>query len=255
MTTIRFRQLTKAYGDTLAVDHLEAVVAPGKVTAFLGQNGSGKTTTMRILVGLARATSGSASFDGTTYRDLEHPARRVGVALDPDAFHPRRTARNHLRVTAGGSDIPMARADIVLDQVGLTEAAARQVRGFSLGMRQRLALATALLGDPDVLVLDEPLNGLDPAGIHWMRDVLGRFAAAGGTVLLSSHLLAEIAIVADDAIVIERGRLVAAGSVSSIFDPACDLETAFLSLVAGAQTARARTFAPAPITTEHRSLA
>jgi ABC-2 type transport system ATP-binding protein len=253
MTTIHLQQLTKSYGDKLAVDHLDAVAHPGRVTAFLGQNGSGKTTTMRVLVGLARATSGSASFDGVAYRDITHPARRIGVVLDPDSFHPRRTARNHLRLVAGGSAISFDRVDIVLDQVGLNESARTNVGGFSLGMRQRLALATALLGDPEVLVLDEPLNGLDPAGIHWMRDVLGLFARRGGTVLLSSHLLAEIAVVADDAIVIERGRLVASGSVASIFGSSHDLEASFLALIASAQTDRDRSSAAPSSTTNDRN--
>jgi ABC-2 type transport system ATP-binding protein len=215
MPGIAFHQLTKHYGDVTALDGLTADVAAGRITAFLGANGSGKTTSMRLLLGLSEPDSGHATIGGQRYVDMAHPTRSVGAVLD-QGFHPNRSARNHLRIIAAQAAMPAYRVEEVLDLVGLTTAAGRRVGGFSLGMRQRLALASALVGDPAVLVLDEPFNGLDPAGIATMRSFLRRFADRGGTVFLSSHLLSEVAHSADDAIVIHRGRLVSAGPVSDL---------------------------------------
>ena len=210
-----FEQLTKRYGSVQALDAFTAEVSPGRITAFLGPNGSGKTTSMRLLLGLAEPTAGSASIAGRPYRELPHPSRVVGAVLD-QGFHPNRSARNHLRIVAAAAAVNRGRIDVVLDLVGLTDAAARRVGGFSLGMRQRLALASALVGDPEILVLDEPFNGLDPDGIHTMRQFLRQFTDSGGTVFLSSHLLSEVAHSADDAIIINHGRLVSAGPVSAL---------------------------------------
>lgn len=230
MHTIAYDHLVKRYGSTTAVDGFTVEVHPGRVTAFLGANGSGKTTSLRALVGLTTPTSGSATIDGRSYRELTDPTRVVGAVLD-QGFHPNRSARNHLRIAALLAGVPQARADEMLGVVGLEDAARRRVGGFSLGMRQRLALAEALIGDPGILVLDEPYNGLDPAGIRWLRTFLREFADAGGTVFLSSHLLAEVAHNADDAVVIDRGRLVAAGPVTELLGSADgDLETLFDSL-------------------------
>jgi ABC-2 type transport system ATP-binding protein len=215
-TTLVFDGLTKRFGPTLAVDGLTARVRPGAVTGFLGPNGSGKTTTMRMLLGLVRPTAGTATFDGRRYDELTEPAREVGTLLEATGFHPGRTARNHLRVLATAAKLPGSRADQVLDTVGLTEAAGRKVGGFSLGMRQRLGLAAALLGDPPVLVLDEPANGLDPAGTRWLRGFLRGLAAEGRTVLVSSHVLPEVEQTADDVLVIASGRLVRAGSLTAL---------------------------------------
>jgi ABC-2 type transport system ATP-binding protein len=215
MPGIAFHQLTKSYGAVRALDGLTVEVTPGRVTAFLGANGSGKTTSMRLLLGLAEPDSGAATIGGERYVDIPHPTRRVGAVLD-QGFHPNRSARNHLRVVAAQAAVPTERVEEVLDLVGLEPAAHRRVGGFSLGMRQRLALASALVGDPEILVLDEPFNGLDPAGITTMRAFLRSFADRGGTVFLSSHLLAEVAHSADDAVVIHRGRLVSAGPVGEL---------------------------------------
>jgi ABC-2 type transport system ATP-binding protein len=207
--------VTKHYGAVTALDDLSADVAPGRITAFLGANGSGKTTSMRLLLGLSEPNAGAALVGGRPYAALEHPMRTVGAVLD-QGFHPNRSARNHLRITAAQARVPESRVDDVLELVGLTSAAGRRAGGFSLGMRQRLALASALMGDPSVLVLDEPFNGLDPAGIQTMRAFLRHFADNGGTVFLSSHLLAEVAHSADDAIIIDHGRLVTAGPIASL---------------------------------------
>ncbi len=208
--------LTKQYGDRTAVDDLSFRVASGRVTGFVGPNGAGKSTTMRMMVGLTRPDHGEVRYDGVRYVDLPHPARTVGSVLDARCMHPGRTARNHLRATAALSDIPVARVDEVLADVGLERAADQRAGGFSLGMRQRLALATALLGEPRVLLLDEPSNGLDPDGIRWLRDRLRRFADGGGTVFVSSHLIAELAMFADDLVVVGAGRLIAAETVESV---------------------------------------
>ena len=215
MPGIAFEQLTKHYGEVTALDGLSVRVAPGRITAFLGANGSGKTTSMRLLLGLSEPDSGSATIDGQRYVDLPHPTRRVGAVLD-QGFHPNRSATNHLRIVAAQAAMPRERVQQALDLVELGAVAHRRVGGFSLGMRQRLALASALVGDPEILVLDEPFNGLDPAGIAAMRTFLRSFADRGGTVFLSSHLLAEVAHSADDAIVIHQGRLVSAGPVEQL---------------------------------------
>ncbi len=208
--------LTKEYRGVKAVDNLSFVVEPGRVTGFLGPNGAGKTTTLRMLLNLVEPTSGTATIGGTRYTDLDQPIRRVGGVLEASAAHKGRTGRDHLRVICQSAGIPLARADEVLELVGLTMAGGRPFGAYSLGMRQRLGLAAALLGDPQVLILDEPANGLDPEGIRWMRDLLRTLAAHGRTVLLSSHLLAETKLLADDLIIIAAGRLAAQGTVASI---------------------------------------
>ena len=191
----------------LAVDRLDFEVDPGTVTGFLGPNGAGKTTTLRMLLGLVAPTSGAATIDGRPYRQLADPAQRVGAVLEQSGFHPGRSARDHLRVLATAAGLAPARIDEVLEQTGLAAAARRRVGGFSLGMRQRLGLAAALLGDPDVLVLDEPANGLDPEGVHWLRGLVRGLADQGRTVLVSSHLLAEVDQTVDQVVIIDRGRL------------------------------------------------
>jgi len=216
MLALTIDHVTKRYGRHVVADDLTFAVAPGRVTCFLGPNGAGKSTTMKILLDLARADHGSATIGGTRYRDLANPARAVGVVLEPNAFHPARSGRNHLRILADGAGIDHDRIARVLDGVGLTYAADRSVGGYSLGMRQRLGLAAALLGDPGVLVLDEPGNGLDPQGIRWLRELLRERAAAGGTVFVSSHLLAEVEQLADDVVVINAGRLVATGELAAL---------------------------------------
>ena len=208
--------LTKAYGTTRVVDDLSFVVEPGRVTGFLGPNGSGKSTTMKMLLDLARADGGRATIGGQRYRDLADPARTVGAMIESDAFHPGRSGRNHLRILADATGVSLSRVDDMLDQVGLAAAGRRRVGAYSLGMRQRLGLAAALLGDPPVLVLDEPGNGLDPEGIRSLRDRLRAHAAAGGTVLVSSHLLGEVEHLADDVVVIDGGRLVTHGALSEL---------------------------------------
>ncbi|WP_210649433.1 ABC transporter ATP-binding protein [Nocardioides sp. SYSU D00065] len=214
---ISVESLTKQYGPFTAVDHVSFTAAAGRVTGFLGPNGAGKSTTMRVMVGLTRATSGSVTIAGRDYRDLANPGLEVGVLLDASAQHAGRTGREILTIAAQTMGLPRSRVTETLARVGLTEAeAGRRVRDYSLGMRQRLGIATALIGDPRVLVLDEPANGLDPAGIRWMRDLLRGFANDGGTVLLSSHLLHEIEVIADDIVVIGQGRIVAQGSKSEL---------------------------------------
>ena len=208
MSTISFNKLTKRYGSVLAVDGLSFDVQPGTVTGFLGPNGSGKTSTLRMLLGLAVPTSGTATIDGVPYHQLPNPVRQVGAALDSNTFHPGRSAAQHLRVITTATGLPRRRVDEVLGLVGLSDVAGRAVGGFSLGMRQRLSLAGALLGDPGVLVFDEPLNGLDPDGIRWLRGLLRTLAAQNRTVFLSSHLLNEVAQTVDEVVVLSRGRLV-----------------------------------------------
>jgi ABC-2 type transport system ATP-binding protein len=210
------RGLTKRFGAVTAVQDLSFEVRPGQVTGFLGPNGAGKSTTLRMVLGLVRPTSGSASVLGMPYTSLDRPSTAVGAVLEVQSFHPLRTGRNHLRVLAAASGIDDARIDEVLEQVGLTDAADRRAGGYSLGMRQRLGLAGALLGDPAILILDEPANGLDPQGIRWLREFLRWFAASGNAVLVSSHLLSEMAQMADALIVIDHGRLVRQGSVSDL---------------------------------------
>ena len=205
--------LTKHYGHRVAVDDLTFDVAAGRVTGFVGPNGAGKSTTMRMMVGLTRPDRGDVRYAGVAYGRLPRPARVVGAVLDARSMHPGRTARNHLLAAAALSGIPARRVDEVLDQVGLASAAEQRAGGFSLGMRQRLALAGALLGEPEVLLLDEPSNGLDPDGIRWLRNSLRGFADRGGTVFVSSHLIAELAIFADDLVVVGAGKLLAAEPV------------------------------------------
>jgi ABC-2 type transport system ATP-binding protein len=201
--------LTKRYGDKLAVDNLSFVVQPGVVTGFLGPNGAGKSTTMRMILGLDRPTAGTVTVNGKPYRDLGAPLREVGALLEARAIHTGRSARNHLLALAQTSGIPVSRVDELLDVVGLREVARKRVKSFSLGMGQRLGIATALLGDPNTLVLDEPVNGLDPEGIRWIRELLKERAAGGRTVLVSSHLMSEMAQTADHLLVVGKGRLIA----------------------------------------------
>jgi ABC-2 type transport system ATP-binding protein len=218
MAVITIEGLTKRFGDVVAVDQLSFEVDQGTVVGFLGPNGAGKTTTLRTLLGLVAPTSGTALIQGRPYRELAEPARQVGALLEASSFHPGRSARNHLRVVATAAGLPTGRADQVLAQVGLAGAADRRVGGFSLGMRQRLGLATALLGDPAVLVLDEPANGLDPEGIHWLRGFLRHLADQGRTVLVSSHVLAEVAQTVDQVVIIARGRLVTQSTLAALTD-------------------------------------
>jgi ABC-2 type transport system ATP-binding protein len=213
---IEVSHLTKRYGKVLAVDDLSFRAEPGRVTGFLGPNGAGKTTTLRALVALLHPTSGSATVLGRPYPQLEQPARTVGAILESNAFHPGRTGRNHLRTIARSAAIGDARVDEVLGLVDLQGAAGRRTKGYSLGMKQRLSLAGALLGDPQVLVLDEPANGLDPQGIRWLRDLLRSLAAEGRTVLVSSHVLSEVAQLADDVVIIAKGRLITQAHVKDV---------------------------------------
>jgi ABC-2 type transport system ATP-binding protein len=206
---LEVRGLTKRFGSTTAVDDLTFVVEPGRITGFLGPNGAGKTTTLRVLLGLVHPTAGQALVEGVSYAKLAEPARTVGAVLEASSYHPGRSGRNHLRVLATAAGIPLARVDETLEQVELTAVARRPVKTYSLGMRQRLSVAAALLGDPRLLVLDEPANGLDPEGIRWLRNFLRAFAAGGGTVFISSHVLAEIAQLADEVVIIHKARLVA----------------------------------------------
>ena len=206
---VEVRELTKRYGSTVAVEALSFSVPPGRITGFLGPNGAGKSTTLRMILGLVHPSSGEALVDGARYVSLSDPARAVGAVLETDSFHPGRSGRNHLRVLATAAGVPAARVDEVLAEVELTGAARRHVSKYSLGMRQRLSVAAALLGSPRLLVLDEPANGLDPEGIRWLRDFLRSFAAGGGTVLISSHVLAEVAQIADEVVIIHHGKLVA----------------------------------------------
>jgi len=216
MAAIEIQSLSKRFGDVVAVDDLSFVAREGAVTGFLGPNGAGKTTTLRMLLGLVTPTAGSATIGGQPYGQLAYPFRHVGAVLESTGFHPGRRARDHLRVLATAARLPLARVQEVLDQVGLAEASDRRVKSFSLGMRQRLGLASALLGEPEVLILDEPANGLDPEGVHWLRRFLRGFADQGGTVLVSSHLLAEVAQTVDEVVIITRGRLVSQASLADL---------------------------------------
>jgi ABC-2 type transport system ATP-binding protein len=222
--------LSKRYGDVDAVDDLTFALAPGSITGFLGPNGAGKTTTLRLLLGLAEPTAGTALVFGRSYRQLDHPTRRVGAVLESGDFDPGRSARNHLRALALAAEIGFDRVDEVLALVELSATADRAVRTYSLGMRQRLGLAGALLGEPELLILDEPANGLDPAGVHWLRGFLRQFARAGRTVLISSHVLAEVAQTVDSVLILSRGRLVAERRIDQLPDPARALEALYLEL-------------------------
>jgi ABC-2 type transport system ATP-binding protein len=222
--------LSKRYGVLVAVDELTFSLRPGTVTGFLGPNGAGTTTTLRMLLGLAEPTAGEALVFGRRYHDLDNPARRVGAVLESSDFHPGRSGRNHLRALALAAEIPSSRVEEMLELVELHSAADRRVKTYSLGMRQRLGLAAALLGDPELLVLDEPANGLDPAGVYWLRSFLRRFAEQGRTVLLASHMLAEIAQTVDEVVIINRGRRIASGRIDELTRGGKTLEDTYLEL-------------------------
>ncbi len=219
---IEARGLTKRYGKTVAVNDLSFAVQPGRVTGFLGPNGAGKSTTMRMILGLDNPTSGQALIDGRSYRELHHPLRKVGALLDAKWVHPNRSAYSHLKWMAVSNKISIKRVDEVLDTVGLTSVAGKRAGGFSLGMSQRLGIAAALLGDPEVLLFDEPVNGLDPEGILWIRKFMHRLAAEGKTVFVSSHLLSEMSLTAQELIVIGRGRLIAQSSTEQFIHAATE---------------------------------
>jgi ABC-2 type transport system ATP-binding protein len=210
---IEVRNLTKRFGKTVAVDDLSFDVLPGRVTGFLGPNGSGKSTTMRCMVGLDRHEGGITTFKGRDYAELRSPLHEVGILLDAGYVHPARSGRNHLRWLAASNGIALKRVDEVLDLVGMSEVANRKLKGYSLGMKQRLGLAATLLGDPETIILDEPANGLDPEGIRWIRDFLRHYATQGRSVLVSSHLLGEMSLLAQDLVVIGKGRLISQSSV------------------------------------------
>jgi ABC-2 type transport system ATP-binding protein len=231
---IAVTSLAKRYGDVMAVDDVTFSLHRGRVTGFLGPNGAGKTTTLRLLLGLAEPSAGEALVQGRRYRELDEPARRVGAVLESNDFHPGRSGRDHLWSLAVAAGILARRVEDVLSLVELDAAADRRVKTYSLGMRQRLGLAAALLGDPDVLVLDEPANGLDPAGVHWLRRFLRDFADRGRTVLVSSHMLAEAAQTVDDVVIIDRGRVVVTGTLDDLTGNHRTLEDVFLGLTGGA---------------------
>ncbi|HEY8451681.1 MAG TPA: ABC transporter ATP-binding protein [Natronosporangium sp.] len=243
--------LTKRYRTVTAVDNLSFTVEPGRVTGFLGPNGAGKTTTLRMILNLVTPTSGVATIGGRRYAELTDPLRHVGAVLEASAAHRGRSGLNHLRVVATAAGLPRKRVDEVLAMVGLTPAARRKFKGYSLGMRQRLGIATAMLGDPKVLILDEPANGLDPEGIRWMRDLLRSLAAEGRTVLVSSHLLSEMQLLADDVVIIAAGKLVMQGPIEQII-AALPSETRVLvrtpqvEALTAALTAQRATVTPTP---------
>ena len=216
MAAIEIRGLSRRFGSVEAVRDLTFEVGAGRVTGFIGPNGAGKSTTLRMLLGLVHSDSGEGTFDGRPYRELERPSAHVGAVLEEASFHPGRSGRNHLRVLAAAGAHPESRVDEVLELVELSGAARRRVKGYSMGMRQRLAIAAALLGDPEVLILDEPTNGLDPPGIRWVRDLLRAEAARGRAVLVSSHLLSEVAMSVDDVVVISEGALRANGRLDEV---------------------------------------
>jgi ABC-2 type transport system ATP-binding protein len=228
------RNLTKRYDDVVAVDALSFALEAGTITGFLGPNGAGKTTTLRLLLGLAQPTTGEALVFGRRYEELEDPMRHVGAVLESGDFDPGRSGRNHLRALALATGIPFFRVEELLALVELEAAADRRVRTYSLGMRQRLGLAGALLGDPELLILDEPANGLDPAGVHWLRGFLRQFADRGRTVLVSSHVLAEVAQTVDSVVIVNRGRLAATVAIDELDDGARSLEDLYLELTATA---------------------
>ena len=230
---IEVTELRKRYGPAMAVDGMTFTALPGQVTGFAGPNGAGKSTTMRIILGLDRADSGTALIDGRPYRSLELPLRHAGALLDAGAVQPGRTARNHLRWLALSQRLPARRADEVLELTGLLTVARRKAGGYSLGMRQRLGIAAALLGDPPVLMFDEPFNGMDPEGIVWLRTFLRTLAGQGRTVLVASHLMRELQDAADHVIIVGRGRVVADGPVGSLLTRWRSLEDAYLELTSG----------------------
>jgi ABC-2 type transport system ATP-binding protein len=243
------RGLTKRYGTTLAVDDLSFTAEPGKVTGFLGPNGAGKSTTMRMILGLDAPTSGAVTIDGRPYREHPQPLRAVGALLEAKAVHGGRSARSHLRCIAETNRLPLRRVDEVLELVGLTAVAGKRSKGFSLGMGQRLGIAQALLGDPAVLLLDEPVNGLDPEGIHWIRSLLRRLAADGRTVLVSSHLMDEMAQTADQLVVVGRGRLITAAPTATVIAQASSSHVRVVSPQASRLAEEVRT-AGGEVTTE-----
>jgi ABC-2 type transport system ATP-binding protein len=232
MATIELDELTKRFGDTVAVDHVSLTTEPGSIAAFLGPNGAGKTTTLRMLLGLVTPTSGTATIDGRAYRDLPRPRHTVGAVLESSNPYPGRTARQHLKIEALGADAPGERIGEMLRLVDLQGAANRRVGTFSLGMRQRLALATALLCDPKILILDEPTNGLDPEGVRWLRRLLRQLADQGRTILISSHILAEVAQTVDRVLIMNHGRLIANAPVEELTagHDGASLEDVFLDL-------------------------
>jgi ABC-2 type transport system ATP-binding protein len=232
MTDVEVRDLTKTFGRVTAVNGMSFTVPAGKVTGFLGPNGAGKTTTLRMVLGLVRPSAGEALIGGVPYHRLARPRRSVGALLEATGFHPGRRARDHLRVLTAAGGLPGHRVDEVLGQVGLASSAGRRVREFSLGMRQRLGLAAALLGDPPVLLLDEPANGLDPAGIAWLRGLLRGLADEGRTVLVASHVLSEVGQTADHVVIVNEGRLRFAGPLRELGETSGALESAFLNLTA-----------------------
>ncbi len=229
---IELKRLTKRYGGTLAVDDLSFTVLPGHVTGFLGPNGAGKSTTLRLILGLDAPSSGQALVNGQPYRSLSRPMHQVGALLDAGAVHGGRSAHNHLLCLARTHGIAPSRVTTMLQQVGLAEVARKQVGGFSLGMKQRLGIAAALLGDPGVLMFDEPVNGLDPDGVRWIRELMRSLAAEGRTVLLSSHLMSEMALTADRIVILGKGRLVAEATVQELTARYPSLEDAYLALTA-----------------------
>ena len=229
---VTVRGLSKRYGKQLAVDNLTFALDGGTITGFLGPNGAGKSTTLRLLLGLAQPTVGEALVFGRRYAELQHPARQVGAVLESGDFDPGRSGRNHLRALALAIGVESSRIDELLELVGLRTAASRKVRTYSLGMRQRLGLAAALLGDPELLLLDEPANGLDPEGVHWLRGFLRQFAEQGRTVLVSSHILAEVSQTVDAVVIINRGRLVAKLGRNELADGERSLEDRYLELTA-----------------------
>jgi ABC-2 type transport system ATP-binding protein len=230
---VEVRSLSKRFGDVVAVDDVSFSLEAGTVTGFLGPNGAGKTTTLKVLLGLAEPTAGEALVFGSRYRELEQPARRVGAVLESNDFHPGRSGRDHLKMLAIAAEISASRVDEVLELVELRDKADRRVGTYSLGMRQRLGLAGALLGDPELLVLDEPANGLDPVGVHWLRGFLRGFAERGGSVLVSSHILAEVAQAVDQVVIIDRGRLLATARLDELTSSGQTLEQVYLAVTTG----------------------
>jgi ABC-2 type transport system ATP-binding protein len=220
LSAIEINGISKRFGSVQAVSDLSFEVEAGRVTGFLGPNGAGKSTTLRILLGLVHADGGSATFDGRNFEKLPEPSAEVGAVLEDASFHPGRSGRNHLRILAAAGGHPASRVDEVLELVGIADAGDRRVKGYSMGMRQRLAIAAALLGDPEVLILDEPANGLDPPGIRWMRELLRSEAGRGRAVLVSSHLLSEVSQSVDDVVVIAHGKLRTAGSLQEVLGQA-----------------------------------
>ncbi len=231
-SVITVGKLTKRYGPETAVDGLSFSVQAGKVTGFLGPNGAGKTTTMKSMLGLVEPTSGAATIKGQSYGELSKPTKVVGALVEENTFHPGRTGRAHLRILATAAGLPASRIDEVLKLVDLEKAANRKVKGYSMGMKQRLSLAAALLGDPNILILDEPANGLDPQGIHWLREFLKNFASGGRTVFISSHVLSEVAQIAEEIIVIDKGQLVTQQPLNQLVKPGDNLEEVFINLIA-----------------------